>query len=77
MQIFTDAPDSARWVVTIHHVVIHNMVAMATQADQAMRQAGNPTPGKLSAAATYLQSSVFSDTLRKGNDHVYCAHHFS
>ncbi len=65
-QIFSDAPDSARWIVPIHHVVVHNMVAMATQADQTLRQNGNAAPGKLSAAATYLQSSIFSDTLRKG-----------
>ena len=42
------------------------MVAMATQADQSLRQNGNAAPGKLSAAATYLQSSIFSETLRKG-----------
>ena len=42
------------------------MVAMATQADQTLSQNGNAAPGKLSAAATYLQSSIFSDTLRKG-----------
>lgn len=64
--IFSEAPDSARWMVAIHHVVVHNMVAMATEADQAQRLAGNAAPGKLSAAATYLQSSIFSDTLRKG-----------
>jgi len=65
-QIFSDAPDTARWIVPIHHVVVHNMVAMATQADQTLRQNGNAAPGKLSAAATYLQSSIFSETLRKG-----------
>lgn len=65
-QIFSDAPDTARWIVPIHHVVVHNMVAMATQADQSLRQNGNAAPGKLSAAATYLQSSIFSETLRKG-----------
>ncbi|DBA71484.1 hypothetical protein WJX79_006638 [Trebouxia sp. C0005] len=64
--IFSDAPDNARWIVPIHHVVVHNMVAMATQADQTLKQNGNAAPGKLSAAATYLQSSIFSDTLRKG-----------
>ena len=68
VQIFSEAPDSARWMVAIHHVVVHNMVAMATEADQAQRLAGNAAPGKLSAAATYLQSSIFSDTLRKGTD---------
>lgn len=66
VQIFSDAPDNARWIVPIHHVVVHNMVAMATQADQVLRQNGTAVPGKLSAAATYLQSSIFSDTLRKG-----------
>ena len=67
VQIFSDAPDNARWIVPIHHAVVHNMVATATQADQAQRQAGHAAPGKLSAAATYLQSSIFSDTLRKGD----------
>ena len=67
MQIFSDAPDSARWIVPIHHAVVHNLVSTAIQSDQAQRQAGNAAPGKLSAAATYLQSSVFSDTLRKGD----------
>ena len=67
LQIFTDASDGARWIVPIHHVVIHNLVATATQADQALRQAGSATPGKLSAVCTYLQSSIFSDTVRKGD----------
>lgn len=67
VQIFSDAPDTARWIVPIHHAVVHNMVATATQADNAQRQAGHAAPGKLSAAATYLQSSIFSDTLRKGD----------
>ncbi len=75
LQIFSDAPDSARWIVPIHHVVVHNMVAMATQADEAQRQAGNAAPGKLSAAATYLQSSIFSDTLRKGMEMADGASH--
>lgn len=67
VQIFSDAPNTARWIVPIHHAVVHNMVATATQADKAQRQAGHAAPGKLSAAATYLQSSIFSDTLRKGD----------
>ncbi len=74
-QIFSDAPDNARWIVPIHHVVVHNMVAMATQADQTLRQNGNAAPGKLSAAATYLQSSIFSETLRKGTYDCFIKHY--
>ena len=66
VQIFSEAADNARWIVPIHHVLVHNMVAMATQADQVLRQNGTAVPGMLSAAATYLQSSIFSDTLGKG-----------
>ena len=64
--MFSDAPDDARWIVPIHHVVVHNLVTTAIQADEAQKQSTTGASGKLSDAATYLQSSVFSDTLRKG-----------
>lgn len=69
MQIFGDESDSARWIVSIHHVVIHNLVDTAIQADEAHAQRGHAGSDKLSAAATHLQSSVFPDTLRRGELH--------
>ena len=74
VQVFSDAPDDARWIVPIHHVVVHNLVTTAIQADEAQKQSTTGASGKLSDAATYLQSSVFSDTLRKGEKTQVLAH---